>query len=195
MNLILFSLICILTHILQIRTPVGVFSIGLFTIPGNLPISEVRGGPSVFAEGSGIFLEGAGSSPPRGNLFCENVAEDSFLCYCCFRGIIQIQPPSRRPGTEQTNDGYPPSEGPNPASARREFYKRIPEINIREDLMNPAPYHSEISRRGTENQSPRIGSTPGLDLGPSLFSKEKLETGKVKCLESNSYRIFIKRFV
>jgi hypothetical protein len=52
---------------------------------------------------------------------------------------------------------------------------REAEKGIRSNVMTPEPASKDfrISREGTETRSPRIGTTPGLTLGPSLFSKEK----------------------
>jgi hypothetical protein len=49
---------------------------------------------------------------------------------------------------------------------------------VRHNVMTPAPSHRElqISREGTETRSTRIGTSPGLTLGPSLFSREKWVT-------------------
>jgi hypothetical protein len=68
---------------------------------------------------------------------------------------------------------------------------------VRFYVMTPAPRALGLraSNEGKKTRSPRIGTTPGLTLGPSLFSQRSWKTGKVKCLKRNLSVTPIKKFV
>jgi len=200
--------ILVLAHILEVCRPIGVFSIGLFSIPLYLPILEVGAGPRCFAEGSAIFLGGSGSRAPRGNSrYPENRLGEVIFSYPCSSGIcfgfIQILPkgPFRggftyysvystwvyccnnniTPGRFAGFFAYPHWSGPP-----RGFLldpETNPRREVRSNVMTPEPELLDTTdfQRGQKTLSPRIGTTPDLTLGPSLFSRRSWKSGMVKC--------------
>jgi len=168
------SLSCLLlTHILQVWSPVGVFSIGLFTVPRYLPISEVGAGPRCCTEGSAIFLGGIGSNPPRGNPLIFEVG---------FGEVIFDYPPSLKiflfharsqttdwkgAGNSEKSGAKYPSQGRN--VCRTSAYRVAPLFEgrhsvkrkslrgeVRRNVMTPEPFLQDfqISNAGKKTRSP-----------------------------------------